>query len=163
MATVAGEIDFAAVSNNLSLAVQASPFYPGLISLDEAGLRWHVATGIPLFSWSSQARGFFTGAFRPEFLEKFIADKNSFGKRMLEVYGTSENMERLRRAELLGREKGNVSAVQIALAWIMHQPINVVPLVGPHAHEELISCRDALLIKLSGREIKWLNLECDSL
>lgn len=154
---------FSAVSNNLSLAVPASPFYPGLISMDAAGVRWHIATGIPLFSWSSQARGFFTGAFRPEFLEKFIADSNSFGKRMIEVYGTKENMERLRRTELLGREKGNVSAVQIALAWIMHQPVNVVPIIGPHTHEELIACWDALSIKLSDREIKWLNLESNSL
>ena len=30
------------------------------------GLRWHEAKQLPLLSWSSQARGFFTGRFTPD-------------------------------------------------------------------------------------------------
>ncbi|MDQ1318548.1 MAG: hypothetical protein QG588_2210, partial [Candidatus Poribacteria bacterium] len=35
---------FAVVSNNISLAVQAIQFYPGLISTDKVGERWHEKT-----------------------------------------------------------------------------------------------------------------------
>ncbi len=78
---------------------------------------------------------------------------------MIEVYGTKENFERLRRAKEIGKRKGDYSAVQIALAWVIHRPFTVLPVVGPHTEEELASCEAALSIKLTESEIKWLNLE----
>ena len=154
-----GLTGFAAISNNLSLAVQTEPFYEGLVSVDKRGLRWHTETGIPLFSWSSQARGFFTGRYRPETHSRASGIDDPLVRRMVEVYCTEKNFERLRRAEQLGREKGGYSAVQIALAWLLHRPIDVVPIVGPRTAEELASCLGALSIELTEREIQWLNLE----
>jgi aryl-alcohol dehydrogenase-like predicted oxidoreductase len=153
-----GLTGFAAVSNHLSLAVPTGPFYPGLVATDAAGRCWHARTGLPLFSWSSQARGFFTGRYSPE----VVGDAESadgFTRRMLEIYGTEGNLERLRRAEQLGREKGGRSAVEVALAWVLGQGIPVVPIVGPRTREELLSCVGALAIKLSQEELRWLNLE----
>ena len=149
-----GLVGFAAVSNHLSLAVPTAPFYPGLIATDEAGREWHRRTGIPLFSWSSQARGFFTGRFRPGEAD----ETDGFARRMLEVYATEDNLERLRRAEALGREKG-CSAVEIALAWLLHQDIPVVPIAGPHTLDELLSCTRATAIELSREETRCLNLK----
>jgi len=148
-----GMVGFAAVSNNISLAVPTGPFYEGLVSTDKAGQRWHRETGIPLFSWSSQARGFFTGRFRPG------KNLSSFETSMVQVYGTEENFKRLHRAKELGERKGGYSAVQIALAWVLHLPFTVLPIVGPHRKEELASCVTALSIKLNKSELKWLNLE----
>jgi len=153
-----GLTGFAAVSNNLSLAIQAEPFYPGLVSVDSGGMRWHAETGVPLFSWSSQARGFFTGRYGPEMREQADRIEDGLTRRMVEVYCTDENFERLRRAEQLGREKGGYSAVEIALAWVRHQPISVIPVVGPRTPEELASCVRALSIALTQDEIGWLNL-----
>jgi len=151
-----GLVGFAAVSNHLSLAVPTGPFYPGLVGVDETGRSWHKRTGLPLFSWSSQARGFFTGRFRPE----VVGDRaDGFARRMLEIYATEGNLERLRRAERLGAEKGGASAVQIALAWLLGQDLPVVPLVGPHTVDELWSCVGALAVELSPEELRWLNLE----
>ena len=150
-----GLTSFAAVSNHLSLAVQAEPFYPGLVEADAAGRRWHADTGIPLFPWSSQARGFFTGRYRSQGPP---ADADGFTKRMHEVYCTEDNLERLRRAEQLGSEKGR-SAVEIALAWVLHQPLNVVPIVGPLTPDELRSCVRAASVELSPYETHWLSLE----
>ena len=153
-----GLTGFAAVSNNLSLAVQAEPFYPGLVSVDNAGRHWHTEADIPLFSWSSQARGFFTGTYRPEILERTDTIDDAFTRRMLEVYCTPDNFERLRRAEQLGKEKGGRSAVEIALAWLHHQPLRVVPIVGPRTPDELASCVAALSIELTQAQAEWLNL-----
>lgn len=150
---------FAAVSNNLSLAVPESPFYPGLVSVDEAGLRWHIATSIPLFPWSSQARGFFTGAYSVELREQAGRVENGFTKRMIEVYCTDDNFERLKRATELGRKKGGYSAVEVALSWVLHKPFPIAPIVGPHSREELRSCIRALSLVLTDSESKYLNLE----
>jgi aryl-alcohol dehydrogenase-like predicted oxidoreductase len=149
-----GMTRFAAVSNNLSLAVPTGPFYPGLVWTDAPARRWHASTGIPLFSWASLARGFFTGRFRP-------ADKpkDSFAAGMIRVYDTDENIVRLRRAEELGKAKGHFTAIQVALAWVLHQPFTVLPLVGLHSNEELASSLAALSIQLSEAEVKWLNLD----
>lgn len=146
---------FTAVSNNLSLAVPAEPFYPGLVSTDRAGERWHAETGIPLIAWSSQARGFFTGRYTPT---ADVAD-TPFAQRMVEVYGTKDNLERLDRAVTLGKRQGGYSAVQVALAWVRHKPFPVVPVIGPRTLEELASCIEATDLELTDGDCKWLNLE----
>lgn len=149
-----GLVGFAAVSNHLSLAMQAEPFYPGLVAVEQEGIDWHRRTGIPLLPWSSQARGFFTGRFRPGQVDP----ADGFARRMLEVYATEANLERLRRADALAAGKG-CSAVEIALAWVLGQGIPVVPLVGPHTVDELRSCIRATSLALSQDEMHWLNLE----
>lgn len=135
------------------------PFYPGLVSTDKSGEGWHLKTNIPLFSWSSQARGFFTGRYEPQMRDRIEKIEDGFTKRMIEVYCTEENFERLRRAKELGQKKGGYSAVQIALAWVLHRPFTVLPIVGPHTEEELASCVAVLSIKVTEPEIRWLNLE----
>ena len=147
---------FAVVSNNLSLAVPTGPFYPGLVSVDSAGERWHAATGIPLIPWSAQARGFFTGRYTPEMLTGAVAVRDSFERRMLDVYCTDANVERLRRAVELGRRKGGYSAVEVALAWLLRKPFPVVPIVGPRSPTELDSCIGAGALCLTDDEASWL-------
>lgn len=156
-----GLTGFTAVSNNLSLAVPTGPFYPGLVSTDKVGEHWHAKTRIPLFSWSSQARGFFTGRYGPD-MKAAHGVRNAFHKNLIRVYCTKENFERLNRAKELGEKKDVHSAVQIALAWVLHKSFIIFPLVGPHTREELRSCIDALSIELTESEIKWLNLEDNS-
>lgn len=151
---------FAVVSNNLALAVSTEPFYQGLVSADTVVERWHAHRKIPLFSWSSQARGFFSGHYTSE-MRKQLQDKklDGFIRRMLEVYGTDENFERLGRARELGQKKGGYTAMQMALAWVLHRPIMVVPIIGPRSVAELESCVHATSIALTDDEMKWLNLE----
>lgn len=129
------------------------------MSTDKAGERWHREKNISVFSWSSQARGFFTGRYGPELHDQVDRIEDDFTKRMARVYCTDENFERLRRAKELGERKGGYTAVQVSLAWVLHRPIRVVPLVGSHTKEEIASCVRALSIKLTKAESKWLNLE----
>ena len=147
---------FSAVSNNLSLAAPAAAFYPGLVTTDPAGERWHRQSGVLLVAWSAQARGFFSGRYGPVIRADGSRELDSFAKRMIEVYGTDENHERLRRAEDLGRPRG-YTAVEVALAWVLHKPFPVVPIVGPRTVDELRSCVKALSLKLTPAEIRWLE------
>jgi len=155
-----GLLGFAAVSNNLSLAVPTAPFYPGLVSVDEAGEEWHRSTGIPLIPWSSQARGFFVGSYAPDALDDF-RKQGGFTARMVEVYCTDDNFERLRRARAIGDAKDGRSATEIALAWLLHKPYPVIPIVGAHSVAELESCFSAASIELSDSECEWVSLASD--
>jgi aryl-alcohol dehydrogenase-like predicted oxidoreductase len=150
---------FAVVSNNLSLAVPTGPFYPGLVSTDAAGEQWHTTTGTPLLSWSSQARGFFTGRYT-DMIKRGTSDgTDAFMQKMVEVYGTADNLERLRRAQELGERLGGYSVVQIALAWLLHKPFTLIPVVGPRTRAELRSCVEATSIQLTKAQRRWLSLE----
>ncbi len=152
-----GTRGFAAVSNNLSLAMPSGPFWPGVLSTDKSGERWHQETRIPLIAWSAQARGFFGGRFSRSLLDQIGSIEDGFTRRMLEVYGTDENYEKLRRARELGEDKGGYSATQVALAWLLHKPFAVVPVVGPHTRDELSSCIEALSLELTEAELSWLD------
>ena len=150
---------FAVVSNNISLALPAAAFYKGLVSTDRTGERWHEETGIPLIPWSSQARGFYTGQYTPQMRDAAAPKLDNFTSKMLKVYGTDENFERLARARELGEQKGGYTAVEVALAWLQRKPFPIVPIVGPHNREELVSCVKATSLSLTESEIEWLNLE----
>lgn len=148
---------FSLVSNTISLATPAAAFYPGLVHVDAMGARWHRETGIPLLPWSSQARGFFAGACPRPTGTGARRPPNGYDQRMQQVYGTPANFARLDRARTLGERKGGLSATQIALAWVLHRPYPVVPVVGPRTPEELASCVRAGAVQLTPAELHWLE------
>ncbi len=141
---------FSLSSPHLSLAAAKEPMWGGCAMLDTAARAWHTKEQFPLFAWSSQARGFFSGRFGP--------DKMSGDPDVIRVYYNAENFERLRRAEELGKKKG-VSAIQIAFAYVMQQPFPTFCLIGPANVEELHSSINALELTLTPDESLWLNLE----
>lgn len=47
----------------------------------------------------------------------------------------------------------------MALAWVLNQSFPTFPLIGPRSIAETRSCFEALKVKLSARECKYLNLE----
>jgi len=140
---------FAASSPNLSLATVNEPMWGGCVSVSAEDRAWYARSQMPLFSWSSQAGGFFAGIFSREDLSHNDA---------VRVYYNEGNWERLRRARELGEKKGATSH-QIALAWVLCQPFPVFALIGPRKVSELEESLPALEIALTGEEIRWLNLE----
>jgi aryl-alcohol dehydrogenase-like predicted oxidoreductase len=141
---------FSASSPHLSLAVPNEPVWPGCVDArDAASLHWYARSRMPLFAWSSQARGFFILPHSPG----EIANPT-----LTRVYDHPDNWARLQRAGELGRRKGGYSAVQVALAWVLHQPLVVYPIVGPHTVDELNSCVQALEIELTEEEVRWLAI-----
>ncbi|GFZ83293.1 oxidoreductase [Paenibacillus marchantiophytorum] len=143
-----GLIGFTFSSPNLSLAKANEPFWAGCVSVDEQALRWYEAQQFPLLSWSSQARGFFSGRFSPE-----ISDNAD----IVRVFYSDENWTRLQRAQQLAQEKG-VSTIQIALAYVVSQPFPACALIGPRSEAEMQSCRDGAELVLTAQELAWLDL-----
>ncbi len=139
---------FACSSPHLSLAAPREPAWPGCIDArDAVSLAWYKRTQLPLFAWSSQARGFFSGRYTPENApEDALIDR---------CYNTAENWARLERARALGQSKG-FSAIQVALSWVLCQPFPVYALVGPANEDELDSCVKALDLALSAEEVRQL-------
>lgn len=125
-----GLVGFTFNSPNLSLAKAKEPYWPGCVSADDEMLEWHEQEQFPLFSWSSQARGFFTGRFSRE--DRSNAD-------LVRVFYNEANWARYDRAAELANQKG-VSTIQIALAYVLNQPFPACALIGPQNREELESC-----------------------
>jgi aryl-alcohol dehydrogenase-like predicted oxidoreductase len=143
-----GLVGFSFSSPNLSLAKANEPYWAGCVSVDAEMIAWHEKTQMPILSWSSQARGFFTGRYSPEVRD----DKDT-----VRVFYSDENWERLRRAEQLAKEK-NVSAIQIALAYVLNQAFPTCALIGPQNVQELKSCDEGANIVLTRDEVQWLDL-----
>jgi len=143
-----GLVGFSFSSPNLSLAKPNEPYWAGCVSVDDSMLAWHEGNHMPLFSWSSQASGFFTGRFTPE---------DRFHKDIVRVYYSDENWERYRRAEQLAKEKG-VETVQISLAYVLNQSFPTAAIIGPQNKQEILSCKQAADISLTEEEMKWLDL-----
>jgi aryl-alcohol dehydrogenase-like predicted oxidoreductase len=139
---------FSASSEQMCLAEVKEPMWGGCLTVDETDRQWHIDRQFPLFPWSSQANGFFTGRFTPD---------NAENADMVRVYYNDRNWERLRRAQELGDSKG-CSANNIALAWVMHQPFPIFPVIGPRNVEELRSSLRAVDITLSEDEMAYLDL-----
>ena len=148
---------FSAVSNHLALARSALPFWPGLVTVGPDGRRWHRRTGIPLLVFSSQARGFFSGRYGPHRRAAAPGTLDELDARVIEVYGSAANFARLERARQLGRDKGGYSATQVAVTWLLHQPLPLIPIIGPRNREELASSFDALSLRLTAEQIRWLE------
>lgn len=133
-------------SPNLALARQNEPPWPEALSASDLESRaWYKRTQMPLFAWSSQASGWFSGRYSPD------AD-------VVRVYDSEENWERLRRAHEVGERKG-ADANAVALAWVLHQPFPTWALIGPRNVEELRTSVAALDVTLTDDEVRWLNLE----
>lgn len=141
---------FVASSPNLALAVPSEPMWPDCVSVagDPEALAWYQRTRLPLFAWSAQASGFFSGRFAPG----QIADPN-----VARVYNRPDNWERLRRAREVAARLG-CTPTQVALAWVLHQPFPTFALIGPRSLEELEDCLGALAVRLTADEVAWLNL-----
>jgi predicted dehydrogenase/aryl-alcohol dehydrogenase-like predicted oxidoreductase len=148
-----GLTGFAASSPNLALAVWNQPMWGGCVAAsDPASRAWYNAQQLPLFAWSSQASGFFTGRYSP-------ADRaNPAAAEVVRTWFNDDNFRRLARARELALQKG-VSSTQIALAYVLCQPFPTWALIGPRTIEETRTSVAALDVALTPEELRWLNLE----
>ena len=144
-----GKHGFSVLSNHFGLAEAYDVPWAGCEHVtDAASKRWLTERQIPLFPWSSQARGFFTGRARPE-------DRSD--AELVRCYYSDDNFERLRRAGELGNTLG-VAPTAIALAYVLAQDFPTFALIGPRSIEETRSSTDALSLKLTPEQVAWLDL-----
>jgi aryl-alcohol dehydrogenase-like predicted oxidoreductase len=104
--------------------------------------RWHVQTGLPMIPYSSQANGFFG-----EGNVAWAKDDFDGSPARAESFDSPANRRRLLRAIDLAEEKG-CTANQLALAYLLHQPFPIYPIIGTgdpdHAREALGATRITL-------------------
>lgn len=145
---------FAASSPNFALARWNEPMWsPDCTTGRDAGaFAWYLERKMPVFAWSSQATGFFSGRFKPGDGKKLPPDHPA------RVWFNEDNFLRLGRAGELARKKG-VTATRIALAYVLCQPLDIYALIGPRTPEESRDSLQAAGLHLSSDEMRWLDLE----
>jgi aryl-alcohol dehydrogenase-like predicted oxidoreductase len=150
-----GLTPFAFSSPNVSLARQFREPWPGCISItdDGAARDWYQHNDMPVFAWSSLAGGFFSGRFRRDNLDTF---DDYFDKVCVAAYCYEDNFQRYDRAAQMAQAKG-VSVSQIAMAYVLRQPMNMFALVGCYHRDEFAANMAALELALTPDEMKWLD------
>jgi aryl-alcohol dehydrogenase-like predicted oxidoreductase len=152
-------VPFAASSPQFSLAEMVRAPWAKCVSIGGPGgssaRAWYRQTGMPVFAWSSMAGGFFSGRFRPDNLATFTAK----GDRLcIEGYAYPENFARLERAALLAREL-DVSVPQLALAYVLSQPLDTYALVACRSGAEMAENHTALRLRLTPAQLAWLDAQ----
>jgi aryl-alcohol dehydrogenase-like predicted oxidoreductase len=126
-----------ALSNHFSLAEMVSPPWPGVRSLTKEDLRAVGSLHVEMLAWSSLATGFFAGRDAPH-------------------WDSAENRARRERASELAERLG-VSTPAVALAYVLHQPDYVLPVVGTRSEAHLDDALNAAQIRLSAQDLAWLE------
>jgi len=111
------------------------------------------AEGVGLIPWSPLARGLLAGNRKAKTTR---ARTDDFA---VKLYGkdTAEADQRVvDRVEEMGKARG-ISPAQIALAWLLHQPGLVAPIVGASKPQHLDDAVAAVGVKLSATEIARLE------
>ena len=137
-----------ALSNNFALAEMLDPIWDGCVTAATPEFKqWLIDRQITNFSWSSQARGFFT--------DLAGRDKRD-NEELVRCWYNEQNFGRRDRAIELGRQLGH-SPIHIALAYVLAQPFPSVPLIGPRRLLELEDSLKAFEISLTPEQVKWLE------
>ena len=104
--------------------------------------------GLGLIPWSPLGGGLLGGAL----------EKQKTGRRMGEEFAQriEEKRGQLERYEALCRELGHPPA-EVALAWLLHNPIVTAPIVGPRTIEQLESAVRATAIELDDETLDKLD------
>jgi aryl-alcohol dehydrogenase-like predicted oxidoreductase len=141
-----------------SLAAQDDdPWGGGCVDLSgEAHRRdraWYQEEGIEVFAYASLAHGFLSGKFRADEAGRACKVLDDFA---VKGYCSDANFMRLKRAESLAREK-RVTIPQLALAWVLNQPLLPMAVCSASTSKRMISNLKALDVKLTAEEIRWLS------
>ncbi|MFN8472288.1 MAG: aldo/keto reductase [Anaerolineae bacterium] len=149
---------FAVSSPNLSLAEQYQEPWAGCVSIGgERGRKaraWYQATQTPLFAWSSLAGGFFSGRFTRDNLDTMT---HPLDRVCVHAYCYEDNFKRLERAQALAARRG-LTTPQVALAYVLNQPLNVFAIVGCNTVAEFAENLAASEIKLTPEELAQLEV-----
>jgi aryl-alcohol dehydrogenase-like predicted oxidoreductase len=153
---------FIASSPNFSLAEQVQEPWPNCVSISgsagEAARGWYRQNHMPLFTWSSLAGGFFSGRFTRDNLDSF---ESELDKLCVHSYCYEDNFKRLDRAQQLAQEKG-LTLPQVALTYVLNQPLNIFALVGCQNGAEFKANVEAGQVRLTPEEMAWLDLRSDT-
>jgi aryl-alcohol dehydrogenase-like predicted oxidoreductase len=126
-----------AFSNHFSLAEMVSAPWAGCLAVSKQELDELGGLGLKMLAWSSLATGFFAGRETPH-------------------WDSPVNRQRRDRAAELGGRLGT-SPAAVALAYVLHQPEHVLPVVRTGSEEHLDEMLAAADLQLADDELEWLE------
>jgi aryl-alcohol dehydrogenase-like predicted oxidoreductase len=110
--------------------------------------------GMGFVAYSPLGRGFLTGRYRkPEDLPEGDR-RRMFPRFQGDMF--AHNLHLVERVEAMAKSKG-VTAAQLALAWVLHQGDDVVPIFGTSRRTNLDANLGALDVKLSDADLRELD------
>lgn len=121
---------------------------PGLAGMDAQMFAFHQQCGWAVIPYTSQARGFFS---------KLVAHGEAGlkeGER--KAYLNETNRHRAARAAALAQQHG-VTVAQIALAYLINQPVPTIPVIGCHTLAQLADSMGAATVILTPAELHELQ------
>lgn len=120
---------------------------PTLVAMDRPTYAHHCQSGFPVFAYSSQATGFFSKVIeRGAGLEDLAED----------FHATPANLRLAPTVAKLAQEK-QCSINAIVLAYLLHQPLSVFPVIGADRAEQLDDSMSALNVSLATAELQMLE------
>ncbi len=112
------------------------------------------ALGIGFVPYSPLGRGFLTGRFQKP--EDLPADDYRRNHPRFQGENFSKNLELVKKVEEIAREKGCTPG-QLALAWVLAQGKDVVPIPGTKRRKYLEENVGALEVKLSAKDLQRID------
>ena len=148
-AKATGQYGFSASQINWSLATTLREFFhdPTNKTMDDYSYDWYYANNMPIFSFSSQAQGFFPRVDAGGIL--------SLPDEMQKCYGSPENMRRLRFAREFAKSHG-CSLSAVALAYLINNKLTCFPIIGAESV-------DMLKLSLEAGDVEMTPEESDRL
>src|SRR5487761_333180 len=110
--------------------------------------------GIGFVAYSPLGRGFLTGRFQR--LEDLPEGDWRRTHPRFQGANFQKNLELTRHVQLIAREK-NVSPSQVALAWLLHQGKDIVPIPGTKQRKYLEENADAIEVNLSAEDLRRMD------
>jgi aryl-alcohol dehydrogenase-like predicted oxidoreductase len=110
--------------------------------------------GIGYVAYSPLGRGFLTGQFKSA--DDFAEDDFRKNHPRFQGENFQRNLDLVREVEQMAREKGCTTA-QLALAWVLAQGEDIVPIPGTRHIKYLDENIGALEVKLTSEDLKRLN------
>jgi len=109
------------------------------------------AYGLGVIPYSPLAGGFLTGKYRLDQIPEGAR------RRGAQRYFSETNWALLEQMEKMGQEKDGASISQIALAWLLSDPLITSPIIGPRSLEQLQDNLGAVGLRLEAEEKKMLD------
>src|SRR5213082_1801120 len=110
--------------------------------------------GIAFVAYSPLGRGFLTGQIKR--FEDFAPDDYRRNSPRFQGENFQKNLDLVARVEAIAKEKGCTPS-QLALAWLLAQSQDIIPIPGTKRRKYLEENAGALNIKLSERDLKRID------
>jgi len=105
--------------------------------------------------YSPLAGGFLTGKYRPD--QPIPPGSRGENSQRVAGYFTEQNWHLLEAMESIGQTHGDFSISQVALAWLLANPLITSPIIGPKNLTQLEDNLGAVELKLNEEEVELLN------